>query len=113
MNLSMKIRVSKRRTIVIPKAIAEALGIDEGTRLKLEVKNDAIVLKPIPDAIQFSIHGKKIAKITLEELEAESTEQQKSTLRMPKVLIDTTFLLPALGIDVEKKQKRLYHFSAK
>jgi len=73
----MEVRVGRRRTIVIPKAIAEALGIDEGSRLKLEVKNNIIILKPIPDAIQLSLRGEKIARITLEELEAESIGQQK------------------------------------
>ena len=34
----MEIRVGKKRTIVIPKNIAEALGIDEGSKPVLEVK---------------------------------------------------------------------------
>jgi len=76
-NLSIEIRVGKRRTIVIPKAVAEALGIDEGSKLKLEVKGDCIILRSIPDAIQLSLRGEKIAKISLKELEAESIEQQK------------------------------------
>ncbi len=34
----MEIRVGKKRTIAIPKNIAEALGIDEGSKPVLEVK---------------------------------------------------------------------------
>jgi len=75
--LTIEIRVGKRRTIVIPKNIAKALGIDEGSRLKLEVRGDSIILKPVPDAIQLSVHGEKIAKISLKELEAESIAEQK------------------------------------
>ncbi len=77
MGLTIEIRVGKRRTIVIPKNIAKALGIDEGSRLKLEVRGDSIILKPVPDAIQLSVHGEKIAKISLKELEAESIAEQK------------------------------------
>ena len=77
MGLTIEIRVGRRRTIVIPKNIAKALGIDEGSRLKLEVHGDSIVLKPVPDAIQLSVHGEKIAKISLKELEAECIAEQK------------------------------------
>jgi len=72
-----EIRVGKRRTIVIPKAVAEALNIEEGSKLRLEVKGDSIILKVIPDAIWLSVHGEKFAKITLKELEGESVEKQK------------------------------------
>jgi len=72
-----EVRVGRRRTIVIPKAVAEALGIEEGSRLRLEVRGDSIVLRVIPDAIWLSVHGEKFAKVTLRELEEESVERQK------------------------------------
>ncbi len=74
---TIEVRVGKRRTIVIPKDIAKALGIDEGSRLKLEVRGDSIILKPVSDAVWLSLHGEKIAKISLKELEAESIAEQK------------------------------------
>lgn len=77
MSLKLKVRVGKRRTIVIPKEVAERLGIDEGTRLELEVKENSIVLRPIPDAIYLSLHGEKYARVSLEELEETSIEEQK------------------------------------
>ena len=80
MGLILEIRVGKRRTIVIPKTVAEALGIDEGSRLELRVEDGKIVLEPIPDAAELSLIGEKIARVTLEELEAESIEQQKRYL---------------------------------
>ncbi len=79
-DLALEVRVGRRRTIVIPKVVAEALGIDEGSRLLLEVRGDSIVLKPVRDAIWLSLRGEKIAKITLEELESESIVQQEKCL---------------------------------
>lgn len=76
-----EIRVGKRRTIVIPKAIAEALNIEEGSRLRVEVRGDSIVLKVVPDAVWLSVHGEKFAKVTLEELEEESVEEQERYAR--------------------------------
>lgn len=77
MGLLFEVRVGRKRTIVIPKAVAEALRIDEGSRILIEVQGDHAVIKPLPDAIDLSLHGVKIAKITLEELEAESVERQR------------------------------------
>jgi AbrB family looped-hinge helix DNA binding protein len=77
MGLTMEIHVGKKRTIVIPKAIAEALNIDEGSRILLELKNEYVIIKPLPDAITLSLKGEKIARITLEELEVVSVEEQK------------------------------------
>jgi len=50
-----KIRVGRRRTIVIPRDVAEKLGIREGSYLLLSIENDSIVLKPLPDAIMLSL----------------------------------------------------------
>jgi len=75
--LTVEIRVGRKRTIVIPKRVAEALGIDEGSRLLLEVRDGYIVLKPLPDAIYLSIYGEKVAKTSLKELEETSIEEQE------------------------------------
>jgi AbrB family looped-hinge helix DNA binding protein len=77
MSLTIELRVGKKRTVVIPKAIAEALNIDEGSRLLAEVKDGYIILKPLPDAITLSLKGNKIAKVTLNELENASIEEQQ------------------------------------
>ncbi|WP_440059454.1 AbrB/MazE/SpoVT family DNA-binding domain-containing protein [Thermogladius sp. 4427co] len=75
--LVREVRVGRKRTIVIPKDIATILGIDEGSRIILEVKDNAIILKPLPDAVTLSIRGRKIARVSIEELEAASIEEQK------------------------------------
>ena len=73
----LKIRVGKKRTIVIPKRVAEELGVDEGTILSAYVEGNKLVLEPIPDAVTLSLRGKKIAKVTLKELEEESVAIQE------------------------------------
>jgi len=77
LNLSVKAKIGKKRTLVIPKAIAETLNIDEESKVKITVLNDKIVIKPLRDAIWLSLHGEKLANLTLEDLEEESIEQQK------------------------------------
>ena len=72
----IRIRVGKRRTIVIPKNIAEKLGIDEGSILRMEVSGESIILKPELTAIDVALRGKKYVKIFLDELERISIEEQ-------------------------------------
>ena len=77
----VRVRVGRKRTIVIPKKIAETLGIDEGTILEMSIVGDSLVLKPKPSAIDLALRGKKFAKITLEELERISVERQGEYIR--------------------------------
>jgi len=69
-------KIGKRRTLVIPRNIAEKLGIKEGDKVRLTVLEDKIVLEPIRDAVWLSLYGRKVAKMTLEELESTSVEEQ-------------------------------------
>lgn len=55
--LVVEVRVGRSRAVPIPKSIAEALGIGEGSRLLLELEGDRIVLRPIPNAVELSIKG--------------------------------------------------------
>ena len=77
----VRVRVSRKTTIVIPEKIAEILGIDEGTILEMSVVGDSLVLKPKPSAIDLALRGKKFAKITLEELERISIERQREYIK--------------------------------
>ena len=79
--MAVKTKVGKRRTIVIPKTIAEKLDIKEGTKIKIFIEGKKMVIEPIYDAIDLAIHGEKIGKITLDELEEESIEQQEKKIR--------------------------------
>ncbi|MEM3988679.1 MAG: AbrB/MazE/SpoVT family DNA-binding domain-containing protein [Sulfolobales archaeon] len=73
----LTVRVGRKRTIVIPKKIADALGIDEGSRVVLVVRDSKLEVIPLPDAITLSLKGKKVARVTLRELEEESIREQK------------------------------------
>ncbi|MEM0352850.1 MAG: AbrB/MazE/SpoVT family DNA-binding domain-containing protein [Sulfolobales archaeon] len=74
---SLTVRVGRKRTIVIPKKVADALGIDEGSRVVLVVRDNKLEVIPLPDAITLSLKGKKVARVTLRELEEESIREQK------------------------------------
>lgn len=76
-SLTVMTRIGKKRTLVIPKVIAEKLGLDEGCRVRIRVESDKIIMEPIYDAVWLSLHGRKIAKTVLEDLECESIEQQE------------------------------------
>ncbi|BFH73732.1 hypothetical protein SJAV_16760 [Sulfurisphaera javensis] len=75
--MKTEIKVGKKLTIRIPKGIAEELNIHEGDRLLLIAKEDKIILKVIRDPIWLAINGKKFAKISLDEIEKISEEEQK------------------------------------
>ena len=77
MSLTVRARIGKKRVLVIPKVIAKALNIDEGTVVEITVEGDKIVIKPIRDAIWLSLYGRKVAHVTLKELEEESIGRQK------------------------------------
>jgi AbrB family looped-hinge helix DNA binding protein len=72
-----EVKVSRKRLVAIPKAVAEKLGIVEGMKLKLYVEGDRIVLEPVRDALWFAVHGPKVGYIGFEELEEESLREQE------------------------------------
>ncbi len=59
--MTLKLRVGRKGYIILPKAIREAVGIDEGDEVIVEIK-DGIVLKPIKkkvdvDKLRESLRG--------------------------------------------------------
>jgi len=77
LSLTVKARIGKKRVLVIPKKIAEQLNLEEGSIVKITASGNKIIIEPLRDAIWLSLHGEKIAQVTLKELEEESIEQQK------------------------------------
>jgi len=71
-----KVRVSKKNTLYIPRAIASAVGIKEGSLVRLRVEGSRIVVEPIPDPFELALKAPKFAKTTFEEFEKESEELQ-------------------------------------
>ncbi|MFP3287642.1 MAG: AbrB/MazE/SpoVT family DNA-binding domain-containing protein [Acidilobus sp.] len=74
---TFEVKVHRGRRITIPKAVADLLGIEEGSRLRLHVEGDRVVLEPVRDALWFAIHGPKVAYVGFEELEEESESEQR------------------------------------
>ncbi|RLE49311.1 MAG: hypothetical protein DRJ31_05355 [Candidatus Methanomethylicota archaeon] len=74
--LEVKVRVGKKRVLVIPKNIAEEVGIREGSIVKLSVQGKNVVIELEHDAIWLSLRGEKVAKISLKDLEETSLEEQ-------------------------------------
>jgi len=67
--LTLKTKIGKKGYIIIPKAIREAVGIDEGDEVIIEIR-DGIVIKPLRKRIdvkeleqKFRSHVEKIRKI--------------------------------------------------
>ena len=77
MGVVVETRVGRKRVIVIPKAIAEAVRIDEGQRVRIMAVGGEIVIKPVRDAVWLALYGKKIGRIMPEEVEEESLREQE------------------------------------
>lgn len=77
MSLAVEARVGRKRVVVIPKAIAEAVGLVEGQRIRIRVEGDRIVIEPIRDPLWLAIHGRKLGYIDAGELEEESGREQE------------------------------------
>ncbi len=77
MSLVVESKVGKKRIVVIPKIIAEAVGIREGQKIRIIAAKDKIVIEPIRDAIWLALYGKKIGEIKPEEIEDESLREQE------------------------------------
>lgn len=81
LSLTVKARIGKKRVLVIPKAIAEDLGLGEGSAVRITAAGDKIIIEPLRDAVWLSLHGEKVARVTLKELEEESFEQQRKYIK--------------------------------
>jgi AbrB family looped-hinge helix DNA binding protein len=55
--LAFEVKVHSEKRITIPKAVADLLGIEEGSRLRLRVEGDRVVLEPVRDALWLVMHG--------------------------------------------------------
>ena len=50
-------KVSQKGQLVIPAAIRKALGIEKGSKVSFEVKDDEIRIKKVPTALDWSNLG--------------------------------------------------------
>jgi len=81
MGMEVKVRVSRKNTLYIPKALANAVGLREGSLVKLRVEGLKLVIEPIPDPFDLALEAPKFAKTTFEEFERESEEMQSELFK--------------------------------
>ena len=77
MSLVIESKIGKKRIVVIPKPIAEVLGLREGQKIRIMVHDNKIIIEPVRDAIWLALYGKKIGRIMPEEIEEESMYEQE------------------------------------
>ena len=75
MGIVVETRVGRKRVVVIPKAVAEAVGLVEGQRVRAE--EGRVVIEPVRDALWPALYGRKIGYIAAEEVEEESVREQE------------------------------------
>jgi AbrB family looped-hinge helix DNA binding protein len=70
------VRVGRRGQMVLPKAVREALGLNEGDQLWVEVEGNRVILRPVSSLVRESLGslrgtwGEEIASYLKEEREA-------------------------------------------
>ncbi len=77
MGVVVETKIGKKRVIVIPKVIADAVKVHEGQKVRIMAVEDKIVIEPVRDAIWLALYGRKIGKILPEEIEEESLHEQE------------------------------------
>lgn len=77
MSIVVETKIGRKRIVVIPKIIAEAVKISEGQKVRIMAMGDKIVIEPVRDAVWLALHGKKIGRILPEEIEEESLHEQE------------------------------------
>ncbi len=79
MRLVYHTRVGRKNTLYVPKAVAEELGLREGTpvRLVVDKKRGRLIVEPIPNPFELGLRGEAEAEVTFEELEEWSEEMQR------------------------------------
>jgi AbrB family looped-hinge helix DNA binding protein len=70
--VSFEVKVSKKRLISLPKAIADKMGVYEGMKLKMYIESDKMIIEPIRDTFWYALHGSRLGYIGFRELEEES-----------------------------------------
>jgi len=81
MSVVVETKIGKKRVIVIPKVIADAVKVHEGQKVRIMAVEDKIVIEPVRDAIWLALYGRKIGKILPEEIEEESLHEQEELSR--------------------------------
>ncbi len=81
MSVVVEKRVGRKRVLVIPKKVADIVGLSEGQKVRIYARDGRIVIEPVRDAIWLALHGRKIGKLMPEEVEEESLREQEKLLK--------------------------------
>lgn len=65
-------KISQKGQLVIPAAIRKALGLDKGAKVSFEVKNNEVIVKKLPTALDWS---NLIAELPEEKVEIDKNGQ--------------------------------------
>lgn len=76
----LRLGLARRILSIFSKSIAEALGIREGSLLKMEVKDGKLVIEVIKDPFWLALRGPKFSSTIFEEFEKESEKMQEEIL---------------------------------
>lgn len=76
-NLAEVVTIGKKFLMEIPKEIREKANLKEGQKIRIELKGNEIILKPIVDPFELATTAPKFAEMTFEEFEHASEEMQE------------------------------------
>ena len=76
LSLEASARIGKKYALYLPKSVVDLLKIREGDKVKISVEGKKMIVEIIRDPIDLALHGKKFAKISAEEVERISLEEQ-------------------------------------
>ena len=77
----VKVKLSKKNTLYIPKFMTESLRIKGGDTVKLRLEGSKIIIERVQDPFDLAIKGPKFAETTFEEFERESEELQDEVFK--------------------------------
>ena len=76
MSLEVSARIGKKFALYLPKSVVDLLKVKEGDMVKISIEGGKMIVEVIRDPIDLALHGKKFAKISAEEVERISLEEQ-------------------------------------
>ena len=76
MSLEVSARIGKKFALYLPKSVVDYLNLKEGDRVKISVEGKKMVVEVIRDPIELALSGKKFARISADEVEEVSLEEQ-------------------------------------
>ncbi len=83
MSLTVETKIGKKYAIYLPKAIVNALSLEEGEKVLMRVAGNTLLIESAHDPIRLALSGRKFASITPEKVEAISFEEQAKRTKGP------------------------------